>query len=511
MKEFYDVVILGGGPAGAVTASFLAKEGHKVILLESMKFPRQHIGESLLAVSMPYLYELGLKDILKENYIKKLGTYFCWGKEMFLGMPEPGYAYQVRRATFDSMLLKHCCDLGVKVVEEAKLTDTFFEDGKILGVQYKNKNNFYEVRCNHFVDASGQSKFLTRKLSLNITHNGPKRSALSAYFINVKKEPDPHAGDTITEATLDGWMWYIPLDNDETSIGFVGDEIDTKKLNTNEFFMKQLNGTEKIKKLVEGATMSTSPNVINYFNYIVEDKLWNKNYTIVGDAGFFVDPLFSTGVHGAVYSGYLAAKGISAVLKEEYKNEEVSLWYDKEIRQHYNRIQQTVNLLYGIGPGNTPFWKTRSVKDIALDNAQELVRGLGIQGANLFKDGMQDDSFNLPINIKCHLDEVFNPSKSKEIKLDSKSRLMLADNIKTEIGLAIHKGRLDKCLNISHVNNYTYKFSFPVKSFLAKTMLKIDGSNTVQELIEQLNDKNKSKQLFNFIQFIAKYGVLQKQ
>src|SRR5918998_9271 len=166
MPPLHDVLVIGGGPAGATTAALLASEGHDVVVLEREKFPRYHIGESLVPGVMPVLERLGLSDRMGP-YQRKNGISLLWGAErevwtVYFGEGGPyEYAYEVQRAEFDNLLLTRARELGALVLEEATVTDVLFDDdGRAVGAEYRVGDSPQTARIDarFVVDATGQGK-----------------------------------------------------------------------------------------------------------------------------------------------------------------------------------------------------------------------------------------------------------------------------------------------------------------------------------------------------------------
>src|SRR5215813_8169161 len=185
----YDVVVVGGGPAGSTTAALLAKRGREVLVLERERFPRYHIGESLITGVIPVINELGLVDELEARFQKKYGVTLVWGSD-----PEPwrvsfgqagryDHSWHVIRSEFDDLLLDNARRLGVRVEEEAHVTEVLTgEDGEVQGVMYKYGGEKHRATARFVVDASGQSRAVCRKLT-NVSWQDELRNvAVWSYF-----------------------------------------------------------------------------------------------------------------------------------------------------------------------------------------------------------------------------------------------------------------------------------------------------------------------------------------
>src|SRR5450432_2312551 len=196
MPAFYDAVIIGGGPGGSTVATVLARAGRSVLVVEREKFPRFHVGESLLPFSLPIFDRLGVHDKIRAaGFMEKYGAFF-WNEDN--GMTRPVVfaeardtshpkAYQVKRADFDDLLLKHAASCGAEVREETAVEDVLFEGGRATGVRVRTAGSAAEeIRAKVVVDASGQGAVLSRKLGLRRFDPKLKRAALFAHYEGIR-------------------------------------------------------------------------------------------------------------------------------------------------------------------------------------------------------------------------------------------------------------------------------------------------------------------------------------
>src|SRR5579885_2161353 len=226
-----EVVVVGGGPAGAVAATRLAQAGREVIVLERARFPRYHIGESLLSATLPILDRIGVTPRLEQHgFLRKPGGTFLWGRQAepwsFWFREDPGgrpYAFQVIRAEFDQILLENARAHGADVREEHAVTaiDTSGPSPAIEATRADGRPVRFAPRF--VIDASGQQALLGRARGLRRFNEFFKNLAIFGYFRDAERLPGALANHILSAAFGDGWFWYIPLHDGTMSVGAVVD------------------------------------------------------------------------------------------------------------------------------------------------------------------------------------------------------------------------------------------------------------------------------------------------
>ena len=233
MAAFYDAVIIGGGPGGSTVATLLARAGRKVVVVEREKFPRFHVGESMLPFSLPIFDRLGVHDKIRAaGFMEKYGAFF-WNEDngttrsvVFAEARDPRHpkAYQVKRAEFDDLLLKHSASCGAEVREETSVEDVLFEGGRAVGVRVRGAGaGPEEIRAKVVVDASGQGAVLSRKLDLRRFDPKLKRAALFAHYEGIVWPEGSRKGDILLPIDNGIWYWIIPFSDGTCSVGGVFD------------------------------------------------------------------------------------------------------------------------------------------------------------------------------------------------------------------------------------------------------------------------------------------------
>lgn len=335
----YDVIIIGGGPTGSSLATFLVREGLDVLILEKAKFPREHVGESMLPYCYQLFEELGVLEKMKQRFSRKPGVTFSnpdgskashWCFDKVLDGPA-SLSFHARRSEFDQMMLDHARSEGVEAWEETQVMDVDLNaqgGGVILHARKMGED--IQVSGRFLVDASGQDCFLARKLgnqrrfeSLSI------RLALSAHWTNVNLTPSLTNGNiTIVHAGGEklGWIWLIPLKDDRLSIGLaINMDYAQEQRKTlmkehgprdwqKAFYLQEINEAPLVHKIIKDAEMCWDVVSNGDFSYYAEEK-YGSNFAILGDAAAFLDPIFSSGIYLGLQSAKNIAPGIAAWLK----------------------------------------------------------------------------------------------------------------------------------------------------------------------------------------------------
>lgn len=323
MGTKYDVVVIGGGPSGSTVASRLAQRGRSVLLLEKERFPRFHIGESLLPCSMPLFEQLGVMPALVQHgFLPKYAAEFvtadggvtrryAFADGLIPGAPS---AFQVDRAEFDHVLLQNSARLGVEVREGTAVTHF---DAGLDGAEVTLRDEtgaVTRVSAQLVLDASGQSSFLAGKLGLREMDQGLKNFAVFSHFEGAERHTGDRAGDISVVLVQGGWWWVIPLADGRTSVGQVLPSSLLRGRKPDEaYFHERIAATPYLAKRLESAQRVAPVRTISDYSY-VSKRLAGDRFVLVGDAGAFIDPVFSTGVYLGMIGAFKAAEAVDAAL-----------------------------------------------------------------------------------------------------------------------------------------------------------------------------------------------------
>ncbi len=376
-----DVIVIGGGPAGSSAATMLARQGVRVLLLERAQFPRDHVGESLLPASIPVLEELGVMPAIEqEGFLPKWGATMVWGSQTTpwtwrfseTNTRHP-HSYQVWRPRFDQILLENCREWGVDVREGHQVTDLIFDGDRVVGVRFNAEGSpEQEAQAEYVVDATGQAGLVGRRLGLRRWDDFFKNLAVYAYFQGAHRIPhsvsERREGDEnniFIESYDQGWLWSIPLHNGLTSIGAVVDtavgQQGISSLGALDFLHDQIQRSQYTSRMLQDSVMAAGPSVVRDWSYDSE-RLVGDGFVLAGDAGCFVDPLFSSGVHLALMSGVLAAAYVTTALKGGDIVGPAALAYQETYHNEYVQFRELARLFYSSNRSmDSYFWEARRI------------------------------------------------------------------------------------------------------------------------------------------------------
>jgi len=326
MEESVDVLVIGAGPSGCVSASYLQNNNVKVKIVEKTKFPRYVIGESLLPRCMDHFEEVGLLDVLKkQNYEIKRGARFLRKGEVchfdFSLKHSKGWdwTWQVPRDHFDNVLAEETQRKGVPIDFENEVVEVVFNGTKSKTTIKDVDGNIKYIHAKYIIDASGYGRVLPKLLDLKKPSALPKHSSIFTIAKDINR-PEGTEGTLITFDVVDKeiWLWVIPFSDGNTSIGFVGptEFINSYKGSTTEMLTEMLKLSDYYQDRFKDVPYLFEPKVIENFSTAVK-QIYGKGYILTGNSGEFLDPIFSSGVTFATETGLLAAKLVTKIIKGE--------------------------------------------------------------------------------------------------------------------------------------------------------------------------------------------------
>jgi flavin-dependent dehydrogenase len=361
MNSTQEVLIIGGGPAGTSTAAILAEHGHKVLVLEREKFPRYHVGESLIPFTFAPLERLGLIPTMKKShFMKKFSVSFVQpdGRRS-----QPFYffnrydrdtvaqTWQVLRSEFDQMLMEHARGKGAEVREETTVTQLLKDDtGRVIGVAVQNKDGSQEhLHAKLVIDASGKEAFASVREGWRVGDPHLNKVAVWTYYKGSKRESGVDEGATTIAFVPDkGWFWHIPMHDDMVSVGIVAEGKYLSRDGVKDpkaMFDREISENKWIEDHLSCGT-STGKYWITS-EYTRHSKFGaSPGLLLVGDAYAFLDPVFSSGVLLALKSGVVAGEAVHEGLLAGDLSPQRFEPYTQMMRQSLDNMRKLVYAFY---------------------------------------------------------------------------------------------------------------------------------------------------------------------
>jgi flavin-dependent dehydrogenase len=355
-----DAIIIGAGPAGCAAATILAEKGHRVLLLEREKFPRYHIGESLLPFTFQPLTRLGLLDKMKSSaFVKKYSVQFVSPSGR---ASQPFYfftrydrdtvaqTWQVLRSEFDQMLLDNAREKGAEVSEETTVKELIKEDQRVTGVRAQTKGGpITELRAPITLDCSGKEAFSAVRNNWRVKDPFLNKVAVWTYYQGAKRDEGIDAGaTTVAYVPEKGWFWYIPQHNDRVSVGVVaeGKYLTRGGIKSPEqIFKREVQQSKWIQQHLECGRQAGSYYLTSEYSHH-SAHCGMEGLLLAGDAFAFLDPVFSSGVMLALKSGSMAGDAVHEAIVEADFSPQRFQEYSRQLRQGVENMRKLVYAFY---------------------------------------------------------------------------------------------------------------------------------------------------------------------
>ncbi len=341
----FDVIVIGGGPAGSTFSTLLHEKDHSVLVLEKDRHPRFHIGESQLPMTLPILEKLGVSQKVKDIGILKYGAEFNSSKEDnkretfyfdFAMDRDHPHAYEVRRSEFDEILFRNASDKGVDCREGTRVSDIIFNpDNTVTVTATTEDGQSLQLGCQFLVDACGRESLLSRRKKLKKKSRKHNSAAIFGHFENVTRRDGKDEGNISIYWFEHGWFWMIPLKDGLMSVGAVcfPEYLKTRDCPPEEFLQQTISMAPEVAERMKDSALAGEVSATGNFTYS-SSRMFGKpgeNYLLIGDAYAFIDPVFSSGVHIAMSGAVGAAETIDVCLRNPLNSQNLLKQYKSEI------------------------------------------------------------------------------------------------------------------------------------------------------------------------------------
>jgi flavin-dependent dehydrogenase len=337
-----DVFVIGGGPAGSTIATLLAERGRRVILADKDKHPRFHIGESLLPHNLPLFDRLGIRQEIERRSMPKHGIEFVspyHGKRITYEFAHAldrrfPYSFQVRRSTFDHVLLTNAQSRGTQVIEGCRITSVSFPEAGDAQIAGRDADGCERRWTAAFVvDASGRDTLLATQLGYKERNRRNNSAAIFGHFSDARRLTGKAEGNITIVWFDNGWFWFIPLADGTTSIGAVcpAEFLKGRGTDLTTFFMSVIASCPEIASRLQDAKLVGSVTATGNYSYS-SARASGGRFILVGDAFEFIDPVFSTGVYLAMTMAFWGAEAVDACLSDPLRAPRALKRYDAAVR-----------------------------------------------------------------------------------------------------------------------------------------------------------------------------------
>lgn len=353
-----DILVIGGGPAGATAATLLAERGRRVILLEKDRHPRFHIGESLLPLNLRIFERLGVADRIAAIGVHKPGARFVsdeHGKHVAFSFAaglnqDYTHSYQVRRSEFDRILFDRAREAGADAREGMRVLEVRLDARGGHQVTARDEAGaLHAFRARFLIDASGRDTFLATAMGTKARNPRNNTAAIFAHFEGVAPFGEEEDGNITIHLFDEGWFWMIPLPGGIMSIGVVSSPAFFKRRRggLEEFFLATLRSVPSVARRVAGARLAGEVTTTGNYSY-TSKVMQGDGWLMAGDSYAFLDPIFSSGVLLAMAGAEMGAEVADAWLDDPARAAPLARRFEAKVKRAIDSLSW---LIYRI---NTP-------------------------------------------------------------------------------------------------------------------------------------------------------------
>lgn len=347
ISQIYDVLVIGGGPAGTTAATLLASKGYAVVLVEKDRHPRFHIGESLLPRNLPLLRRLGVLDKVADIGVVKRGADFSnsgddkhvvFDFSQALAPDEPT-AFQVKREEFDHILINNAAEKGVPVLQNSRVSEIQFVSGGVEALIEGADGNTCHLSAKFAIDASGRDAFLASRLNLKRRNPKHNSAAVFGHFSGVPRRRGEESGNISIYWFAHGWFWLIPLNDGRTSVGMVcwPQFMKTRQGALETFFWDSVALVPQLHERMQDAKLLGEIIATGNYSY-TSTRMTGDQFLLVGDAYAFIDPVFSSGVYLAMQGAAFAVDAVDGALSEPRRAAQYMKKYERRVVRGVNQF-----------------------------------------------------------------------------------------------------------------------------------------------------------------------------
>lgn len=354
-----EVIVIGAGPAGSSAAAILAEHGHQVVVLERARFPRYHIGESMIPFTNVPLRRLGLTERLQRSaFVRKFSVQFVQpngrASQPFYFFtryrPDVAQTWQVVRSEFDQILVDHARSKGAEVREGVEVLGLIKEGGRVIGVRCRGEDGVEaELRAPITLDCSGKEAFSAVRNGWRMKDPGLNKVAVWTYYRGALRDDGLDAGATTVAFVPDkGWFWYIPQHEDRVSVGVVADGKYLTRGGVKDpkaIFDREVPENKWIEAHLASGRQEGEYYLTSEYSFHAR-HCGCDGLLLVGDAFCFLDPVFSSGLMLALKAGVAAGDAVHEALAEGDLSADRFAPYAQYLREGIENMRKLVYAFY---------------------------------------------------------------------------------------------------------------------------------------------------------------------